>query len=101
MLDNEPNDRELHDHATDGRGAGAGELSAGPSGLPPSVPAALFQPPPVLFQPPPPPAAWEPSPASPPPASARSAGASSASSSSSARAEGAGEQRTPQDSAAE
>ena len=94
MLDNEPNDRELHDHATDGRGAGAGELSAGPSGLPPSVPAALFQPPPVVFQPPPPPAAWEPSPASPPPSSA------AASSSPYARAEGAGEQRTPADSAA-
>ena len=95
MLDSEPNDRELHDHATGGRGAGAGELSAGPSGIQPSVPAALFQPPPVVFQPPPPPTAWEPSPASPPPASARSAGASSA-----ARAEGAGEQRTPADSAA-
>jgi ribonuclease E len=97
MLDNEPNDRELHDHATGGRGADSGELSAGQSGLQqPSVPAALFQPPPVVFQPPPAPAAWEPSPASPPPASARSAGASSA-----ARAEGAGEQRTPADSAAE
>ncbi len=100
MLENEPNDRELHDHATGGRGDGAGELSAGPSGLPPGVPAAVFQPPQVLFQPPP--TAWEPSPASPPPASARPAGASSSASSSSphARAEGAGEQRTPADSAA-
>ncbi len=87
MLESEPNDRELHDHATGGRGAG--ELNVGP----PSVPAALFQPPPVVFQPPPPPTAWEPSPASPPSAATRSAGAA-------ARAEGTGEQRTSADSAA-
>ncbi len=94
MLESEPNDREFHDHATGGRGAGAGELSPGQAGLQPSVPAALFQPPQVVFQPPPPPTAWEPSPASPPPTSARSAGASSA-----ARTEGADQHRTPADSA--
>ncbi len=91
MLENEPNDRELHDHATGGRGVGAGELSAGPSGLEPGVPAAVFQPPQVVFQPPP--TAWEPSPASPPAASARPAGAA-------ARAEGTQESRTPAESAA-
>jgi ribonuclease E len=85
MLDSEPNDREFHDHATGGRGAG--ELSAGP----PGVPAALFQPPQVVFQPPP--TALQPAPASPPAAAARPAGAA-------ARAEGAGESRTPADSAA-
>src|SRR5579864_1120466 len=103
MLENEPNDREIHDHATGGHGAGSGELSAGPSGVQPGVPAAVFQPPPVVFQPPP--TAWEPSQAGPPqassrppasarpPASTRSAGAA-------ARAEAAEPPRTPADSAA-
>ncbi len=99
MLENEPNDREFHDHATGSRGAG--ELSAGPTGVPPSVPAALFQPPPVVvFQPPPPPTAWEPAPASPPPAATRSAGSATRSAGSSARAEGAEPARTTADSAA-
>src|SRR5271169_4737462 len=101
MLENEPNDREFHDHATGGHGAG--ELSVGPTGVPPSVPAALFQPPPVVvFQPPPPPppTAWEPAQASPPPAATRSAGSSTRSAGSSARAEAAEPSRTTPDSAA-
>jgi ribonuclease E len=43
MLESELYDRDSHDNATSGRGAG--ELN-------PSVPAAVFQPPQVLFQPP-------------------------------------------------
>src|ERR1700683_4274211 len=46
MLESELYDRESHDNAAGGRGAG--ELSSSP----PSVPAAMFQPPQVLFQPP-------------------------------------------------
>ena len=63
MLESEPNDREFHDHATGAHGAG--ELSAGP----PGVPAAVFQPPQVVFQPPT--ISWpEPSQPGAPPASA-------------------------------
>jgi ribonuclease E len=88
MLESEPNDRQLHDHATGG--PGAGDLSAGP----PTVPAAVFQPPQVLFQPPP--TTWpEPPQASAPPASSRPAGAGAP-----GRAEGAGEPHLPADSAA-
>ncbi len=95
MLENEPNDREFHDHATGGRGAG--ELNAGT----PNAPAAVFQPPQVLFQPPP---AWaEPPQPSQPPASARSAGGQgraegAASAGGPERTEGAGESRPPADS---
>jgi ribonuclease E len=46
MLESELHDRESHDNAAGGRGAG--ELSASPQ----SVPAAVFQPPQVVFQPP-------------------------------------------------
>jgi ribonuclease E len=86
MLESEPNDREFHDPATGGRGAG--ELNAGS----PSVPAAVFQAPQVLFQAPPT-VRPEPSQASAPPASSRPAGPAG-------RAEGAAEPRTPADSAA-
>ena len=46
MLESELHDRESHDNAAGGRGAG--ELSPSPA----SVPAAVFQPPQVVFQPP-------------------------------------------------
>ena len=46
MLESELYDRESHDNAAGGRGAG--ELSPSPA----SVPAAVFQPPQVVFQPP-------------------------------------------------
>src|SRR5579863_3910718 len=46
MLESEPYDNQTHDIAAGGRGTG--ELSPSP----PSVPAAVFQPPQVVFQPP-------------------------------------------------